>query len=291
MDQKEIVLYLRMKGTTVDAIHDELVRTLGKDTVTYSTVTKYARIAQFSGRQEATAPEAPDVEPSPVDEAIYTALAEFPFPFSSVRELSRRICLPRSTVHPHRHLTQSLRFTVRHLRWVPRLLTVEQKQIRVQMAIELLQALSVQSTRQWHDIVTLDEPWIYLSSEYDLMWTAPGESVVDGERHTVQSPKFMLTVVWNPIGLHVLKALPKRCKFNAQYYVNDILVAISEWKWKIEGTRQNKLWVRSDTARPQTAKMSTYYIGLNRMKQAPHPPYSPDLARPDFCLLARSKES
>jgi hypothetical protein len=37
-----------------------------------------------------------------------------------VRELSRRICLPRSTVHPHRHrhLTQSFRFTVRHLRWV-----------------------------------------------------------------------------------------------------------------------------------------------------------------------------
>jgi DNA-binding IclR family transcriptional regulator len=37
----------------------------------------------------------------------------------SVRELSRRICLPRSTVHRHRHLTQSFRFTVRYLRWVP----------------------------------------------------------------------------------------------------------------------------------------------------------------------------
>jgi hypothetical protein len=47
----------------------------------------------------------------------------------------------------------------------PPLLTVEQKQIRVQMAIELLQVLSVQSTRQWHDIVTLDESWIYLFSE------------------------------------------------------------------------------------------------------------------------------
>jgi DNA-binding IclR family transcriptional regulator len=34
-----------------------------------------------------------------------------------VRELSRRIWVPRSTVH--RHLTQSLRLTVRHLRWVP----------------------------------------------------------------------------------------------------------------------------------------------------------------------------
>jgi hypothetical protein len=34
-----------------------------------------------------------------------------------VRELSWRICLPRFTVH--RHLTQSLHFTVRHLPWVP----------------------------------------------------------------------------------------------------------------------------------------------------------------------------
>jgi hypothetical protein len=51
----------------------------------------------------------------------------------------------------------------------PSLLTAEQKQIRVQMAIELLQILSMQSTRQWHDIVALDELWIYLFSEHDLM--------------------------------------------------------------------------------------------------------------------------
>jgi hypothetical protein len=40
MDQKPIVLYLRMKGMTLDTIHDDLVRTLGKDAVVYSTVTK-----------------------------------------------------------------------------------------------------------------------------------------------------------------------------------------------------------------------------------------------------------
>jgi hypothetical protein len=115
MDQKSIVLYLRMKGMALDAIHDDLVYTLGKDVLAYSTVTKYVRNAQFSGRKEATPLEAPDVERSPVDEAILTALAEFPFPFSSVRELSRRICLLRSTVHPYQHLTQSLRFMVQHL--------------------------------------------------------------------------------------------------------------------------------------------------------------------------------
>jgi hypothetical protein len=72
------------------------------------------------------------------------------------------------------------------------LFTAEQKQIRLQMAIELLQVLSVQNTRQWRDIVTLDEPWIYLFSEHNLMWTAPGEIVVDREWHTVQSPKFIM---------------------------------------------------------------------------------------------------
>jgi hypothetical protein len=48
MDQKSIVPYLRMKGMDLDAIHDDLVHTLGKDAVAYSTVTKYARNAQFS---------------------------------------------------------------------------------------------------------------------------------------------------------------------------------------------------------------------------------------------------
>jgi hypothetical protein len=114
-----------MKGMALDVIHDDLARTLGKDAVAYSAVIKYVRSAQFSGRKEATPPEAPDVERSPADEAILTAFAEFPlpfpFPFSSVRELWRVTCLPRSTVHRHRHrhqhryLTQSLRFTVRHL--------------------------------------------------------------------------------------------------------------------------------------------------------------------------------
>jgi hypothetical protein len=228
-----------MKRMALDAIDGDLVWTLGKDAMAYSTVTKYIRNAQFSGRKETTSPEAPGVERSPVDEAILTDLAEFPFPFSSVRELSRRICLPRSTVHPHLHqnLTQSLRFTVRHLRWVLHLLTAEQKQIRVKMAIKLLQVLWVQSARkwQWHDIVTLDESWIYLFSEHDLMWTAPGEIVVDKKRHTVQSPKFMLTVVWNPIGFHIpcSESPPKWAQIQCTilyYYTNDILVAISDWR-------------------------------------------------------------
>jgi hypothetical protein len=72
------------------------------------------------------------------------------------------------------------------------------------------------------------------------MLTAPGEIVVDREWHTVQSPKFMLKVVWNPIGFHVLKALSKGRKFNTQYYTNDILVAISDWRRQTGGTNMTR---------------------------------------------------
>jgi hypothetical protein len=79
MDQKPIVLYRRMKGMALDAIHDDLVRTLEKEAVAYSTATKYVSNGQFSGRKEATSPEDPNVEVTPVDGAILTALAESPF--------------------------------------------------------------------------------------------------------------------------------------------------------------------------------------------------------------------
>jgi hypothetical protein len=159
------------------------------------------------------------------------------------------------------------------------------------MVIERLQVLSVQSTRQWHAMVTLDKSWIHLFSEHDLMWTTPGEIVVDRERHTIQSPKFMLTVVWNPIGFHVLKTIPKERKFNAHYYTDDILVAISDWRQQTEGTRPNKLWVYSDNAPPHTAKMSRDYIGVNQMKQAPHPPIRQIWHPRTFSFLAMSKGS
>jgi hypothetical protein len=80
--------------------------------------------------------------------------------------------------------------------------------------------------RQWQNIVTLDESWIYLDCEHDLIWMDPGEIVPDRERQTVQSPKLMLTIVWNPSGFHIVKALPKGWKFSAQYYTNNILRAI-----------------------------------------------------------------
>jgi hypothetical protein len=91
MDQTTIVFCLRMKGMSLDAIHEDLVRTLGPDAVTYSMVTKYARSVKFSPKKDRPSSEPPVVESSPIADAILAALVDYPF--LSIRELSRRICL------------------------------------------------------------------------------------------------------------------------------------------------------------------------------------------------------
>jgi hypothetical protein len=101
MDQKPIVLYLHMRGIgmSLDAIHEDLVRgrVLGENAVVYPTVTKYVQSEKFPPKNDGSPSQPMTVEPGPVDQAISTALGDYPF--SPVRKLSRLTCLPRSTVH------------------------------------------------------------------------------------------------------------------------------------------------------------------------------------------------
>jgi hypothetical protein len=74
-------------------------------------------------------------------------------------------------------------------------LTTEQKRIQMDMVGELLPVMAGQVTHQWPNIVTLDESWVYLSPEHEMMWASLRETVPDRERQAIQSLKLMLTVV------------------------------------------------------------------------------------------------
>jgi hypothetical protein len=69
----------------------------------------------------------------------------------------------------------------------------------------------------------LDEPWFSLSTDDEFVWPPRDEKVAERERHTVQSKKFILTILWNPRGFHLIKVLEKDRKFNAGYYIAEIL--------------------------------------------------------------------
>jgi hypothetical protein len=59
MNQRSIVLDLAMKDLSVIAVHQDLVATPGPEAVSYSSVTRYLRVARFvSSNSLANIPEA-----------------------------------------------------------------------------------------------------------------------------------------------------------------------------------------------------------------------------------------
>jgi hypothetical protein len=144
--------------------------------------------------------------------------------------------------------------------------------------------LERQELRSWPDIVTLDESWFYLHTDQ------PDAEIPERERHTVQSQKLMLTIVWNPGGFHLVNILPKGFKFNASYYVTQILDPLSKWRRTQVGRTNRKLIVHADNARPHTAKMTSQFMEQNSMQRVPHPAYSPDLAPSDLYLFGCVKQ-
>jgi hypothetical protein len=279
MDQGAICLFLAMKQLSAKAIHSELVAVLGPDVIAYSTLTKYLRQHQFPS----IPCEAPNEHPATViDEAILNALDKPPF--SSVRELAQLTCIPRSTVH--RHLTQSLGFVVKHLRWIPHNLTATPQVQRVTLANELLLELCLIKDRGWKFSITLDESWFYLVTDHEQIWLRPEETPPERAKHTIQDRKIMVTIAWNPLGFHLIQSLPKGCSFNADYYRDNILAALTPLH---PGPDGRQLVLHADNARSHTARKCRTFCAENGLQLAPHPPYSPDLAPSDFFLFGYVK--
>jgi hypothetical protein len=96
-------------------------------------------------------------------------------------------------------------------------------------------------------------------------------------------------IVWNPRGFYLIRVLENSRKFNAGYYIAEIFEPLSQWRSIEAAGNKRKVLVHADNERPHTAKLSTQYLNENRMKSAPYPPYSFDLAPSQFYLFGYVK--
>jgi hypothetical protein len=88
----------------------------------------------------------------------------------------------------------------------------------------------------------------------------------------IQSPKFILTIVWGATGFHVVKLLPKGRNFTASDPTTEIFSEVVHWRNEEPGSTGQKLIVQSDKARPHTARHTRDFIEAYRMRQPPDPP-------------------
>ena len=77
----------------------------------------------------------------------------------TVRDIARKVSISLSTVHLI--LKKHLKVRKIFAKWVPHLLTDEQNRQRVKVAKEMLQMFQVCDKKQFANVVTGDENWVY----------------------------------------------------------------------------------------------------------------------------------
>jgi histone-lysine N-methyltransferase SETMAR len=97
----------------------------------------------------------------------------------------------------------------------------------------------------------------------------------------------MVTIAWNALGFPLIMALPEGRNFNAEYYRDNILAALTQLQPEDD---RRKLIVHADNARAHTAQKCRFFCDENGLRLAPHPPYSLNLTPSDFFLFGYVKE-
>jgi hypothetical protein len=166
MEQRSVVLFLRFKGLSKNAIHHELVTVLQENAVSYSSVTRFCKKAILSLNSEEASSLPKDDGLDEVNEAILLALSDEPC--SCVRRMAGGICVPKALYIVGLSILCISRSDIRSLHRVPHKLSDNEKTRQVELSIQLRDILLF----IWHQGLDGDtyscltsESWFCLSTD------------------------------------------------------------------------------------------------------------------------------
>ena len=285
IDYRSIVIFLHKKGIHPIEIKYQIDSVFGRNSYSYSAITHTIRnLSFFTNFNDHEKNEEKNINEERI-KLIEETLIDFPF--LSLKQIAMKTNIPKTTVF--RILTQDLHYASKHLKWIPYELKSSQKVMRINLSNQLLKILQEEKKTNYNFIITGDESWFYLSSDYERQWIPFDQKPSKRARKMIGSKKFMFTIFWNPNGFLIVKVLPKDVTFNEDYFINEILEPINKLTASMRNQTGKKLILHYDNARPHTSKKVLEYLESHNMYRAPHPPFSPDIAPSDFFLIGYIK--
>lgn len=108
-------------------------------------------------------------------------------------------------------------------KWVPRVLTVDQKQQRVDDSEECLALFNKNKNEFLRRYVTMDETWLHYftpeSNRQSASWTASDEPRPQRPKTQQSAGKVMASVFWDAQGILFIDYLQKGQTINSEYYI------------------------------------------------------------------------
>lgn len=289
---RAVIKYFHLKGFGPQQIIDELRSTLGEsapsNAMVYNWVNEFKRGRTSthdeprSGRpKEATTPEI-------INKVHDMVLADRKL---KVREIAEQVGISVERVfhilHDHCQMKKLC------ARWVPRILTPEQKRVRVVTSEQCLAKLKHNPADFLHRIITMDETWIHHytpeSPQQAKQWRKKGESPAKRPKTEKSAGKVLASVFWDYKGIIFIDYLEHGRTITGDYFVRLLDRLVEEIKKKRPYMSKKKILFLLDNAPAHKCQLSKEKYEQLGLELIPHPPYSPDLAPSDYYLFPNLK--
>ncbi|GFS07493.1 transposase [Elysia marginata] len=220
VEYRSVIKFLYLKGQNSTEIHQEMVQVYAEKCPHYSTVTHWVRKFK-SGFLSVIDEHREGRPPSVVTEKNVSTVEKLIMQDRriTVKQLAFETKISIGSVetilHDHLNLNKV------SARWVPRLLTTDQKQERVNCCKHLLRQ-EANDAFFFRRIVTMDETWIYqLDPELksaSMQWRRPSSSPPKKAKVTQSSGKVMLSCFWDCDGTIMTDYMEKGKTVTRIYY-------------------------------------------------------------------------
>ena len=181
------------------------------------------------------------------------------------------------------------------VRWVPHLLTDEQKQSRVRLASQVIEKNDKCDPCRLEEIVTDDETWIYhfqpnSKAKNKVLVSSEGDRpVIAGRCKTSNRMMYAIFFDWKGPVLQI--PVPKGSSVTGKFHRESVLPKLVDFYQKrrpYTGVRSIKLLY--DNAPAHKSATVQEYLKESGLDVLDHLPYSPDLSPCDFWLFPKLKE-
>ena len=245
LEIRGVIKYLHKKGLSGQEIHNDMVNVLGESAPSYATVKNW--IAEFKrGRtsiQDEPRSRRPKTATTP---EIIAKVHDMVLDDRrvKVREIGNAIGISNDRVHFI--LQQELHMKKLSARWVPHLLTVDQKRIRMKISQACLDRFKQNKMDLKRRFITVDETWIHHftpeTKDQSKQWTDAGGSAPKKAKTVQSAGKVMASVVWDYKGILLIDYLQKGKIINSEYYRNLLDQLNLKIREKRPGLQQTKIF-------------------------------------------------
>jgi len=208
----------------------------------------------------------------------------------TIREISEDLNISYGSVQ--NILTTDLNTRRVSMKFVPHVLTVEQKQQHLSISLELRDRAASDSSFLGN-VIMGDETWVYgydpETSVQSSQWKSPSSPRAKKACQSRSNIKVVLVVFFNLDGIVRAEFVPRNTTVNSEYYKGLLERLRNDVRRKWPEKWANGFILHHDNTTCHTSLLVWQFLSNKNITVFSHPPYSPDLAPCNFWLFPKVK--